>query len=386
MSELCSINSQNGRQVLICVHSTGITGYIGGDAFYAVHTAHPDYEYSALVRNEDKGKLVKEKYPHVRLVYGSNTDEEIIAKEAAWADIVIRTKISFPPSYTTPTSSLTLDHSTDTAGSADDIPSAKAISKGLQAHDSSRPGYWLHICGTGLLIFGDEDAHRYGQPPLPDQTFSDVDGIERLLTLPDHAFHRDVDKIVLATNTTTAGAKTAILGPPTIYGPGRGPGNQRSHQAYELTRLCLENGWAMEVETGETRWDSVHVHDLSAFFVTLVDAAVSGKYADNPDVFGDHAYYFLENGKSHSWGELARWIAEEAKRQGFIEKAEVRSLSNEEQLKRGGNRTFAANSSAKAQRAKKYFGWEPKGRHLKDEVPDIVAGEAKKLGITPKYA
>lgn len=40
----------------------------------------------------------------------------------------------------------------DTADSADDMPSAKAIAKGLAAgHTAEKPGYWLHVCGTGML-------------------------------------------------------------------------------------------------------------------------------------------------------------------------------------------------------------------------------------------
>lgn len=34
------------------------------------------------------------------------------------------------------------------------MPSAKAIAKGLAAgHTAERPGYWLHICGTGMLLW-----------------------------------------------------------------------------------------------------------------------------------------------------------------------------------------------------------------------------------------
>lgn len=43
-----------------------------------------------LVRNEERGKLVSDKYPKVRLVYGSLHDAEVLEKEAAAADIVIR--------------------------------------------------------------------------------------------------------------------------------------------------------------------------------------------------------------------------------------------------------------------------------------------------------
>lgn len=66
-------------------------GYIGGDALYSLVKAHPDYEYTLLVRNEERGKPVAAAYPNARLVYGSLDDVDVIEKEAAAADIVIRT-------------------------------------------------------------------------------------------------------------------------------------------------------------------------------------------------------------------------------------------------------------------------------------------------------
>ncbi len=66
------------------------TGYIGGDIFYQLYKAHPEYEYVLLVRNEERGRPVVEEYPKVRIVYGSLDDADVIEKEAAAADIVIR--------------------------------------------------------------------------------------------------------------------------------------------------------------------------------------------------------------------------------------------------------------------------------------------------------
>lgn len=67
-----------------------ITGYIGGDALYALYEAHPEFEYALLVRGEEKGKQVAAAYPKARLVYGELDDEDVIAREAAAADIVVR--------------------------------------------------------------------------------------------------------------------------------------------------------------------------------------------------------------------------------------------------------------------------------------------------------
>jgi len=88
---LCAYAFRFPLHYLTNVHSTGITGYVAGDAFVTIYNAHPDFEYSALVRTEDKANDVKEKYPSVRVVLGDLDSSELIEKEAARADIVLRT-------------------------------------------------------------------------------------------------------------------------------------------------------------------------------------------------------------------------------------------------------------------------------------------------------
>lgn len=65
-------------------------GFIGGDALYTLTRAHPEFSYTLLVRNEERGRQVLASYPSVRLVYGDLNNEDLIAREAAAADIVIR--------------------------------------------------------------------------------------------------------------------------------------------------------------------------------------------------------------------------------------------------------------------------------------------------------
>jgi N-acetyl-gamma-glutamylphosphate reductase len=72
------------------LNRTGITGYTGGDIFHVLNAAHPDYEYSVLVRNESKAAPVKQRYPDVRVVYGSLDDSKLLEEEAAKTDILVR--------------------------------------------------------------------------------------------------------------------------------------------------------------------------------------------------------------------------------------------------------------------------------------------------------
>lgn len=102
------------------------------------------------------------------------------------------------------------------------MPSARAIAEGLAAgHTDEKPGYWLHLCGTSILSWYDEQHGRFGQPPLPAETYHDIDDIERIVNLPHTAAHRDVDEVVLAANGP--GVRTLIVSPPTIYVSKSGP-------------------------------------------------------------------------------------------------------------------------------------------------------------------
>jgi uncharacterized protein YbjT (DUF2867 family) len=86
---LVSQQKQN-TLVPLTASSTGVTGYIGGDALHAITKAHPDWEITALVRNSSKGAKVASQYASVRLVYGDLESTELIAEEAKNADIVYR--------------------------------------------------------------------------------------------------------------------------------------------------------------------------------------------------------------------------------------------------------------------------------------------------------
>lgn len=147
---------------------------------------------------------------------------------------------------------------------------------------------------------------RYGEPPYPDEKYDDITDLSKVTSLPDDAIHRVVDKIVLAAHSAhPASVRTAIVGPPCIYGPGRGPGNTRSIQAYDMAKWTLQHGFAPVIGTGRTEWDQVHVHDLADLFVALVDATQDPARREDDEIFGDKGYHFCENG-SYTWGDVAQ--------------------------------------------------------------------------------
>ncbi|KAH6657378.1 hypothetical protein BKA67DRAFT_532590 [Truncatella angustata] len=335
---------------------TGVTGFVGGEAFYQLYEKHPDFEYTLLLRNESRGKLFLERYPpreNIKLVYGSLDSEDVIEKVAAAADIVVHT-----------------------ADSADDEPSARAIAKGLaSSHSAEKPGYWIHVSGT-MLIAG---LDKFEDVKFRRDTVHDIDDVVLITEeLPDKCPHRPIDKFVLATNKTSSGSvKTLIVCPPTIYGQGRGPVNQGSMQVPGLTRFTLREGYAPILPPGTAAWDHVHVRDLGTFFVLAVEAALDSTKNTNPEIFGEHAYYFLEGG-AHVWSDIARFIAAAAEKKGLLEddsKPHVREVTEKEV----GHPSWELHSHGIAARARKYLGWEPEGKSLRETIPETIDIESQKL-------
>lgn len=274
-------------------------------------------------------------------------------------------------------------YDTDTADSSDHEGAAKSIKAGLaKGHSASKPGYWIHVSGTGILGWKDEETKTYGEAPS-QPPYDDLDKVYDLTHLPDKAFHRDIDKIVLSAHSDAT--KTAIVCPPTIYGPGRGPGNKTSRQVYHLARITLEQGQAPQLGKGLTEWNNVHVHDLSALITLLVEAAVSGK--QDPEVWGEKGYFLAENGY-HVWGEVSKEVAEAAYKQGYIKTKEVNAMSPEVAKEKAGYEavSWGLNSRGSARRARKFLGWKPVGKSLKECIPDIVDGESESLGLKKGYA
>jgi hypothetical protein len=87
------------------------------------------------------------RYPYIKIVHGSIWDLELMAKEAAKADIVL----SFV--------------------SSDDVPPAEAVAKGL----ATKRGFWIHSSGTDVLT---------GFRGRGQKTYDDWEGIGECLDFP----------------------------------------------------------------------------------------------------------------------------------------------------------------------------------------------------------
>ncbi|GME33731.1 NAD-dependent epimerase/dehydratase [Neofusicoccum parvum] len=341
------------------IFALGVTGYIGGDALYAISKAHPEYEWTCLVRNSDKGALVAKQYPKVRLVYGDLDSSELITKEAAKAEIVCNW------------------------ANCDHAGAATAIIAGLSQRPT--PSFYIHTSGTAILMIQDQQLRVFGEPST--KVYDDLSSIAEITSFPDEAWHRPIDKVVLAAGSAAPTLHPAIVCPPCIYGLGRGPGNARSSQVPELTRHTLARGRGFTVGGGQARWSEVHVQDLAAVFVRLVEeaAAPSGGKA----TWGPQAYYFAEAGE-FAWGDVAAAIAKEAARKGLIVNGEIDHLGPEEVEALVGNPflgpIWGQNSRSRASRARELLGWKPVMPSLSEDVARNVELEAEKLGLTKRHA
>lgn len=198
---------------------------------------------------------------------------------------------------------------------------AKAIAAGVEkGHSAENPGYWIHVSGTGkascgflistliqtklihsgILCWKDQETQILGEAPH-QPPYNDLEGVADLTGLPDKAWHREIDKAVLAAGSDSV--KTAIVCPPTIYGPGRGPGNKKSRQVYVLAEMALKRGQTPILGKGLTEWDNVNIHDLSDLFVLLVEVAIKSKAGETKDIdaelWNERGYFLAENGHQY---------------------------------------------------------------------------------------
>ncbi|OAL30034.1 hypothetical protein AYO20_08938 [Fonsecaea nubica] len=308
------------------IFATGTTGYIGGDALYLISQKHPEWELTCLVRNSDKGAKVAAVYPKVRLVYGDLDTVDLIEEEAANSDVVYH------------------------FANCDHEGSARAIAKGLARRNREGPGYWIHTSGTLILGWETIDLADFGN--RLDKVYDDWNNVGELISQPDHAAHRNVDKIVLAASSDKV--KTAI--------------RQK----------------AFKVGKGENVWHEIHVQDLSNLYLLLGEAAVNG---GSPATWNDQGYYLAENGP-FVWGDVIQEIANVAHKKGLLPEATVESLSptEAETFLPYARLLMGTNSRGVSIRGKKLLGWKPAMHGIMEEIPECVESEAELLGLIKRHA
>ncbi|KAK3110712.1 hypothetical protein LTR53_014720 [Teratosphaeriaceae sp. CCFEE 6253] len=238
------------------------------------------------------------------------------------------------------------------------------------------PAYLIHLSGTGIVADW-HDTTYHGR--LNPKIWSDVADITEMTSLPDTAFHRKVDRMILDAAAAHGGRlRTAIVCPPDIFGPGRGPGKVQSISMPMFVAEAKKVGATFYAGEGANARSWVHIEDLMQVYVRLVETAVDGgRGAD----WGEEAYYFTGSQEA-SQKEVAVKVGRFLKTHGVLATAEPKQLLLDEiALLSGGHPwaglgtyLWAANSRTRADRAEKLFGFKPSAPGLWETLEeDLLA-------------
>lgn len=74
----------------LAVLTTGTTGYIGGDAAYAIYSKHKNHKYVHYGRNAESLVKVQQQLPGSEIIVGALEDVKKLSDAAYNADIVLR--------------------------------------------------------------------------------------------------------------------------------------------------------------------------------------------------------------------------------------------------------------------------------------------------------
>lgn len=247
------------------MNRTGSTGYIGGTVLDSIVKQHPEYDVTVLLRTvpEDFSKL----YPKVNIVRGDYDSSDVIADAASKAGVVVRTLSASAIAQITGYTEMSADN-----GNSDHEPSINALITGLLRRKAR--SFLIHLSGTGIVADWQEKTHL---GTLNPKVWSDIHDIDEIASRPDRELHRNVDKII-QTAAAEHGSmlKTAIVCPPDIYGPGRGPGRKQSVYFPVFLNEIKKIGAPFYANEGTNARSWVHIEDLMTVYLRLVEAAVAG--------------------------------------------------------------------------------------------------------------
>lgn len=312
----------------------------------------PELLIRVLVRSWEAAEDVAGKYPSVGVVLGDLNNSELITREASRASVVLN------------------------LASNSNMVSVKAIHKGLSMRGDV-PSFWVQISGASLLATEEMASKSYVPGSFSNHVFNDLDGIADLHELIRAYPSREVDNYMLNVAEQTPAIRGAVVFPPIIYGKGEGPGNQRSVQIPELTRVTLNKGHGVQVGEGLSRWGNVHIKDVASIFVKLAQQLF--KENINEKLWGKNGLYLAGVGEM-PFGKISQRIVHEAYKKQYIDSADIERLSRDKAdlTLVAGSLLFGSNARSQAERATTYLGWKPVGESLEEEIYRVVAEEAAK--------
>ncbi|PLB47689.1 putative nucleoside-diphosphate-sugar epimerase [Aspergillus steynii IBT 23096] len=342
---------------------TGATGLIGGDFLVVATTKHPDWEISVLVRDIEKCKIINTHFPGVRVVHASLEDLGVLERESREADVVLN------------------------FANCDHLPAAEAIIRGLSQREYV--GTVIHTSGAKIIAWEMESQPSTWGKYMP-RRYNDMEGVEELTrgpsdsnpeptgydhVLPNWAAHRDVDLAIMDGFRKHNNIQTAIVCPPTVYGPSRFPGFTRSIQIPRLLNVVLQVRRAFTINGNQNRWNMIHTQDISEMYVLLAEAAVDQR---REGLWNEEGYYFAEKGE-FVWGDVIKQIATLGYQKGLLVSGEPVELQNDlvHLFWGGGQVNMSSTSLGEARRARKLLGWNPVRDDFMADLDRVMDVEAE---------
>ncbi|KAJ2993721.1 hypothetical protein NUW58_g77 [Xylaria curta] len=333
---------------------TGATGYVGGQVLNELVQSGTKHSISVLSRDTAKSKKISEVYPHIRVVQGSLDDLDVVEQEASKADIVLN------------------------LASNKHLESMKVIHKALAKREVSQPAYWIQISGASVLAA--QEVASGQTPGSPSSTvFDDLNDAPTLYRLIRAHPFRAVDNYMLDVAENSPSIKSALLFPPTIFGKGQGPVNQRSIQIPTLAKTTLQKGHGIRVGDGQSRWGNVHIRDLGRLITSLTNAATESP--EREDLWGKNGLYLTGVGEM-PFGEISQRVQDAAITHGHVApNAEIEVLTGSviDSTLPAGSVFYGSNARGQANRAMELLKWQPKEGSLEEEIERAVIEEAANL-------
>ena len=280
---------------------TGATGYIGGTLAHQLVAA--GHAVTGLARTAERGAALAA--AGITPVIGTLDDVALLAEQAGRADAVVN------------------------AAHADHRASVEALLGALRGTHKA----FVHTSGAGIVA---DCAGGAASDAVYDED------------TPVHPLPLRVPRVqlidfILAANGE--GVRASVVAPPMVYGTGTGL-HRDSMQIPMMARDAAASGAARYVGAGENRWSHVHVEDLGALYVRILESAAPGQL------------YYAE------YAELSMREIASAIHRALGLPGEARSMSVEDAIQVHGEvmatYSFGSNCRVRARHAREQLGWLPK--------------------------
>ncbi|KAK3708428.1 hypothetical protein LTR37_011524 [Vermiconidia calcicola] len=323
---------------------TGATGYIGGNILtHLIDSDAPALKnatITCLVRGEDRIQQLNDAYgSRVKPeLFKDLDDTERSTEVASQHDYIINTTLGFHPE------------------------SAAALVHGLAKRKQStgKDVFMIHTSGTSNLA-DQPISGEYLEDREFDDEKDDIYGYEKMRN-EKFAYPQRTSELGVIDASVETGVKTVVIMSPTIYGVGSGHFNKSSIQVPSVVQATLKAGHGVVPGEGKGIWDNVHVEDLADLYKLVLLNMIEKDGADLP--FGKRGIIFSGSAR-HTWGELAKGVAEAAYEAGKIQSSEVKSVTLDEgaEIFPQGSKlrvelSLSSNSRTNSTIAKK-LGWKP---------------------------